>query len=119
MAPLNLVVYDGSTNTRITCESDAPVLDWFQSPFSYTDSYYYDDFTSNGQVKSFFGQEFAIEHPQGSQVYTVVVFNPTIYPPEGSTFSTAGLYQCFNFFLTQSYASANLVVIRKYELPSL
>ena len=71
---------------------------------------------SQGVIKPNFNEWFAIDHSQGTEVYTLVVLNATIAPPDGSTFSTAGHYICLGSEGEQDYSYyAHLVVIRKCE----
>lgn len=117
-APLNSVVCEGATNVTITCESNDPVLDWSLSPFGYTGTFSYIDLTTNGEFNSNFGESFAIDHPQGTQVYTLIVFKSTLYPPDGWGYSTAGAYQCYSYNADSvPSAAASLVVLSKYKLP--
>ena len=121
---MNLAVYEGTSNTTITCESDDPYLDWILYPFADTGSFGVIHLTTNGQLNPAFNELFAIDHVAGTQVHTLVVFNATIYPSDEATISTAGLYECNNndfpdVGVTLEYVRSSLVVIRKYELPQL
>jgi len=111
--PLNLVVYEGAINTTINCSVSNPaVLDWAFNPFSgASDSNY---LTTNGQLYPSFNESFATVGQFLSEVFTLVVFNATISPPNGLTYSTAGVYKCYQEW-TSSSASGYLVVIRKCE----
>ena|SRR6218665_1171110 len=100
----------------MTCEATDPFIDWMLVSFAYTDDYFdYNYLTTNGQLKPSFNEFFAIDHPPGTQVHTLVVFNANISPPDGSTFSTAGLYECISheYKMSPEPISANLAVIRK------
>src|SRR6218665_1079355 len=111
--PLSLVVYEGAINTTINCSVSNPaVLDWTLNPFrGSSDSNY---LTTNGQINPSFNESFATAGQFLSGVFTLVVFNATISPPNGLTYSTAGLYKCYQAG-TSSSASGYLVVIRKCE----
>jgi len=110
LAPLNRVVYEGTTNTKITCLSNDPFLDWLIIPFSGSSGANY--LTYNGELLASFNESFSIDHSKGTEVYTLVVFNATISPSASATLSTAGIYQCYNFE-TKAAVAAQLVVIRK------
>lgn len=117
---MNRVVYEGATNLTITCKSNASYLDWEISPFAVPE--FFDSssiyLTTNGEPSPSFYDFFAIDHSQGTEVYSIVVFNATISPPDNTTFSTAGVYLCRNSEQNYIYL-VHLVVIRKYELPTV
>ena len=113
-APLNRAVYEGATNTTITCEDNDPIIDWVLIPFSYTGSSNIIYLTTEGQLNPAFNALFAVYHPQGTDVFTLVIFNATISWPEGSTFSTAGLYDCSSYM---DYSNSHMVIVRKHEHP--
>ena len=111
---MNQVVYEGATNTTITCQKGEldQFVDWQQIPFTGSSKF----ITTNGQLNPAFNEFFAVDHPQGTQVFTLVVFNATISPSDEATISTAGYYKCYvpgNG--VRSFATSILVVIRKYE----
>lgn len=110
----NSVAYEGANNATITCEGIDTYADWTLHPFAYNEDAYVHYLTTNGELNPAFNELFAIDHQQGTDVYTLFVFNLTISPPEGSLFSTAGLLKCSNSG-TQSYGIMYLVVIRKFE----
>jgi len=109
--PLNRVVYEGATNTKITCESNSPSVCWQFYPFAYAQSYDYRVVIVFYQVvASPFHASFGIDQSQGTEV--LVVFNATLTP--SPIVSTAGFYKCIDY---DDEFTAHLVVVRKYELP--
>ena len=122
VAPLNRVVYEGATNTTMACESRSPYTRWrfwVLFPFSKTglpvSSYheYQVTLTTYDELDPHFNESLAIDQSQGTDAYSLVVFNATIYPSDRANFSTAGLYWCSDY---DSAYIAHLVVIRKYLL---
>ena len=111
--PLNRVVYEGTINTAMmTCKSSDISLKWVIHAFAYSGSSDLSLLTVNDFP---FNQSFAIDHPRGTEDYTLVVLNATISPSDRSTFSTAGIYLCHDP-QTSTQVAAQLVVIRKYGL---
>src|SRR5688572_25872683 len=82
LAPLNRVVYEGATNTTITCESNDTLLDWLVIPFAYAGSSALSLLTTDGELNPPFNESFAVDHSQGTEFYTLVVFNATISPSD-------------------------------------
>lgn len=103
----------------MTCESDAPFMEWMLLSFFYTEYSNANYLTTNGEINSYVSGSFAIDHQPGTEVFTLVVLNSTISPSDGLNFSTAGFHQCYNYVtdhFNTAYAAAHLVVISKYEL---
>lgn len=118
MVPLNRVVHEGATNTTITCESNSTAIHWALYPFAFTGINDKVLPTTRGEPNPSFYESFAIDHSEGTDVYSLVVFNATIHesPQNRANYSTAGIYSCT---YTDTYGYAHLVVIRKYELTYL
>ena len=111
-------MYEGTTNTTITCESSSTYLDWVIEPsLTLTGGHDEIQFTLDGELDPSFREIFAIDNSQGAEIYTLVVLNATISPSDKATFPTAGIYWCTDH-TTFDYMS-QLVVIRKYKLPYL
>src|SRR6218665_1173385 len=109
---LNRVAYEGSTNTRLTCEGNSAYVDWTLSPSASTGGVWFQRLSiTHSGVPTFFNESFAIEHSQGTEVYTLVVLNATI-SPYNRNYSTAGFYGCRD---DGTPIFAQLVVIRKYK----
>ena len=115
--PLNRVVYEGAINTTMmTCKSNDISLKWVIHAFAYSGSSDLSLLTASDKIDFPFSESFAIDHPQGTEDYTLVVLNATISPSDRSTFSTAGIYLCHDPE-TSTQVGSQLVVIRKYGLP--
>ena len=110
LAPLNRFVYEGATNTKITCESNETFLDWLMISFTGSSGV---ELTTNGELNPSFSQSFAVDHTEGTDVYTLVVFNATISPSDKAPLSTAGIYDCVSY-ATRQEGIAQLLVIRKH-----
>ena len=109
-APLNRVVYEGATNTKITCASNDASVDWILYPFAFTAVSDMVFPTTKGELNPSFKESFAIDHSQGTEVYTLIVSNATISPSDRADFSTAGIYSCGK---PGRVCYAHLVVIRE------
>ena len=108
------VVYEGATNTKITCESNSLFVGWQSIPFAFTQWNDMALIVYNEVVDPSFSGSFAVEHSEGTEVYSLVVFNATLSP--SPIVSTAGYYMCMD---SDNYAVAHLVVVRKHDLSYL
>ena len=111
MFPLNRLVYEGATNTKITCESNETFMDWLMIPFTESSSLNY--LTTNGVLNPSFNESFVVHHSEGTEAYTLVIVNATLSTSDYATISTAGIYDCVGYD-TRQEGAAQLLVIRKH-----
>ena len=118
MAPLNRVEYEGAPNTKIACKSTFTSNNWAQwllFPFDFPGHSGFVNLSPFGTLDPAYADTFAIENSQDG-TESLVVFNATISPSVGASFSTAAIYLCADSD-GRDARLAHLVVIRKYELP--
>lgn len=115
---LNRVVYEGATNTTLTCLTvyAGGHMDWILYPFAFPGSSEMVSPTQKGQLRPDSNGFFAMIHQLQSTAHTLVVFNATVSPSARMSFSTAGVYCCTDQTIE---VLSHLVVIRKYALPYL
>src|SRR6218665_1164083 len=97
LAPMNRVVYEGVNNTKIDClssdTSDNKWAAWALFPFDYPGHSGIVQLTSEGIFDPFYADTFALVYSQDG-TSNLFVFNATISPSVGTSFSTAGIYYC-------------------------
>ena len=83
---------------------------WALFPFDYPGHSGNVDLMANEYLNPSYADTFAIEYSQDATTATLAVFNASISPSVGPSFSTAGIYYCED---SEDIRGAHLVVIRE------